>query len=267
MVVDKVSGGSGFNPFAGNSIEKVLPATEPQTEILLSCIVGGKDANLAYNQSISLSFSGPLNESVLRDSLQELLNRNEALRSSFNADGTQMFIYASQPLDLFYRDISASSEARQNIITDDYNRNDASTPFDLINGPLIRFALFKKAEDQFLLTISVHHVICDGWTWGIMFEQLSSSYNSKLKNEPLSDQPLLFSDYVKKVLAFSGTDEYVQTEKYWLDEYKNNIPFFEVQPDFPRPLMRTYKSNGYNYTLSNDLAEAVKKTGAKYGCS
>ncbi|AHF17054.1 non-ribosomal peptide synthetase [Niabella soli] len=267
MVVDKVSSEPGYNPFAGNSIEKALPATEPQTEILVSCVIGGDEANLAYNQSMSLSFTGPLNEPVLRESLQELLNRNEALRSSFNADVTRMFIYSHQSLDLFYRDISSDSKLQQDVTIDAYNRKDAVTTFDLINGPLIRFALFKKAEDQFLLTITVHHVICDGWTWGIMFEQLSSVYNSKLKNEPLSDQPLLFSDYVQKVLAFSGTDEYAQIEKYWLDEYKNNIPFFEVQPDFPRPSLRTYKSNGYNYTLSDDLAEAVKKTGAKYGCS
>lgn len=184
MVVDKVSSEPGYNPFAGNSIEKALPATEPQTEILVSCVIGGDEANLAYNQSMSLSFTGPLNEPVLRESLQELLNRNEALRSSFNADVTRMFIYSHQSLDLFYRDISSDSKLQQDVTIDAYNRKDAVTTFDLINGPLIRFALFKKAEDQFLLTITVHHVICDGWTWGIMFEQLSSVYNSKLKTSP-----------------------------------------------------------------------------------
>lgn len=267
MSVNTADSKTSFNPFAGNAIEKVVPTTAPQKEILISCIISGDDANLAYNHSFSLLFTGLFNRNVLEDSLQELLNRNESLRCSFNADGTQMIIYSTQSLNLFYQDISSSNASQQDKTVNDYNRKDAAATFDLIDGPLIRFALFKKAEDKYLLTITAHHVVCDGWSWGIMFEQLSSVYNSKLKKEPLSDHPLLFSDYVKRVIDFSRSKEYAQIEKYWLDEYKNNIPSFEIQPDFPRPQLRTFKSNRYDYTLENESATKVKKVGIMYGCS
>lgn len=144
-----------FDPFAGPSIEKVVPSTDPQKEIWVSCIMGGDDANLAYNESISLQLKGNINEEIIKYAIHELVARNEALRSSFNSDGTQMIIYTATALQppLHYRDLSSLELTEQQTLIDDYHNTDAEMVFDLLNGPLIRFALFKQSESNILLTL------------------------------------------------------------------------------------------------------------------
>ena len=256
-----------FDPFAGPSIGKVVPSTDPQKEIWVSCIMGGDEANLAYNESISLQLKGAVKEEILKDTIFELVARNEALRSSFNNDGTRMIIYAALCPPLHYQDLSSLEVAAQQMIIDDYHRKDAETVFDLLNGPLVRFALFKQSENRVLLTINKHHIISDGWSSGIILEELCGIYNAKLANRQLPQVPLQFSDYALKALQFSATEEYKTIENYWINTYKDDVPVFEIPPDFPRPPLRTYKASRNDYIIEKEFADSVKKTGASYGCS
>ena len=178
-----------FDPFAGNAIEKVVPTTEPQKEIFASCILGGTEANLAYNESLSLDFTGSVQVRLLKECLSELVLRHESLRASFSRDGSKMMIYASQPLQIHQEDISMLEPSAQQAALQKYNRQDAETAFDLLDGPLIRFALFILSRNRYLLTISAHHIVCDGWSFGILLEDLSKLYNAGISGAPLPDRP------------------------------------------------------------------------------
>ncbi|WP_114789083.1 amino acid adenylation domain-containing protein [Niabella yanshanensis] len=263
----EITENTGFNPFGGNPIEKAISTTEAQREILASCIIGGSSANLAYNESVSIVLTGAVKADVLEKAAQELVARNEALRSSFNAEGTQMLIYFSQQLLFSYNDLSTEDPERADELISDFVAADASAIFDLFNGPLIRFALFKKSENRYILIITAHHVVCDGWSFGTLLEEISGIYNALLNKSELPLRPLLYSDYVQKTSAFTYTKAYELIQNYWLTAYRNNIPAFEIQPDFPRPKQRTYNADRYDYTLPDDVASLAKKTGAKYGGS
>lgn len=130
-----------YDPFAGREIVRVAPTVEPQQEIWLSCIIGGPDANRGYNESVSLLLKGIWDQSAMEKSLDELIRRHEALRSSFSADGSEICIYKEIPLNLFYEDFSGKSEKDQQEGIKQFAIQDAATSFDLLNGPLFRFSL------------------------------------------------------------------------------------------------------------------------------
>ncbi|HVM89005.1 MAG TPA: amino acid adenylation domain-containing protein [Puia sp.] len=257
-----------FDPFAGPEILHVIPAIESQLEIWASCLIGGKEASLAFNESISLLFKGNFNRMAMEQSLQDLIKRHEALRTSFSADGKQICVYKELTLPVFYKDLSGEDRENQQEYINGYVKKDVNEPFDLLNGPLFRMALFKLADREHYLTLSAHHITCDGWSFGIIMEDLGKLYSAYVQGS-LPDLPHApqFGNYAEDQLNFEKSDEYKKTEQYWLDQYLHNVPLLDIPADYPRPENRTYKSRRDDYHLNYDLVTALKKIGAKAGCS
>lgn len=257
-----------FDPFAGPEIENVVPATEPQAEIWASCLIGGEEANRSYNESVSLILKGELNYSSLEKSLQNLFKRHDALRSGFSADGKQLCIFSEGNLQYNYQDISGTDPDRQKDLIDQFLIEDAKTSFNLLTGPLFRVKLFKLAEDSHHLTLSSHHIICDGWSISIIMQDLGKLYSAGLKSE-IAELPVApaFADYAVKQRAFQQSAEYKSIESFWMKQFMDDVPELDIPTDFPRPEFRTYKSHRDDFELKPDLINSVKKMGAKAGCS
>src|ERR1700712_4900208 len=96
-----------FDPFAGPEISLIAPATESQVEIWTSCVIGGAEANCAYNECFSLDLTGIFNKSAMMNALQSVVNMHQALRMSFSADGTNICIFKDLEVDIDYKDISS----------------------------------------------------------------------------------------------------------------------------------------------------------------
>ncbi len=252
-----------YDPFCGPEIQKVVPTTEPQQEILVSCLLGGEEANLAYNESISLQLNGRINFTFLNDALRMVTQRHEALRASFNADGTKMVIYENVDIPLKYSDLSDLSADEQKTVIEEYNKQESATAFDLLNGPLIKFGLFKINNNEALLHINTHHVICDGWSMGILLEDISALYN----NADIPAMPLQFSDYAEEYASFVQSDDYNEIENYWVKKYKDNLPAFELPADFQRAAARSYSCKRYDHLLDDSVASQIKKVAAKNNSS
>jgi amino acid adenylation domain-containing protein len=257
-----------FDPFGGPEIISVVPTIDPQLEIWVSCMMGGEDANRSYNESIALRLSGPFNDSAMRSSLKDLVARHEALRSSFSADGKKMCIYKELPIDVYYEDLSQKDAESQNIYLNEFAKKDAEIPFDFVNGPLLRISLFKLAETEHYLKFTVHHIICDGWSIGMMLHDLSKIYSAYLKNEaPDLPETDSFGKYALDQNAFYKTEEYNNIVQYWVDQFKGEVPVLNVPTDFPRPSLRTYKSQRDDFALNKELVASIKSMGVKAGCS
>ncbi len=257
-----------FDPFGGPEIVRVVPAVEPQLEIWVSCIMGGEDASRSYNESVSLRLTGIFNYDAMRLALGDLIDRHEALRSSFSADGKLICINKELPLHITFADISSQKSLQQQSYITEFSKKDAETVFDLLNGPLFRFAVLKISEKEHYLKISAHHIICDGWSLGIMLQDLGKLYSAYSKKETPHLLPAnKFSQYALDQRAFSETSEYKNIVHYWVDQYKGNVPVLNLPTDFPRPPVRTYKSQRDDYALNRELVSAVKAMGTKAGCS
>src|SRR6516225_6524744 len=172
-----------FDPFGGPELQLVSPATEPQLEIWTSCLLGGEDASRAYNESVSLLMKGECNLQAMRLALDELVSRHESLRSSFSPDGKQICISKTGSLALEFEDLSAKDPISKDQFITAFCIRDAETSFDLINGPLFRAALFKLGDTENYLQLTAHHIICDGWSLGILMQDLGKLYSALCRRQ------------------------------------------------------------------------------------
>jgi amino acid adenylation domain-containing protein len=257
-----------FDPFAGPEIGQVLPMSKPQEEIWLSCKLGGENASCAYNESVSLSLNGPLNQPALEAALQDLVNRHESLRTTFNANGVELIINESSAFTLVYSDLSALSSTEQETAIQEFLETEARLAYDLENGPLFRCLLLKLSAQQHHFTFSAHHIICDGWSLGILLEDLSKLYSAYQQNQQLNlpNAPQI-STYIREQSQFIETTAYHDTKQFWLNQFNKSIPVTDLPLSFPRPAFRTYQSKRQDFKLSQSITSALKKTGAKKGCS
>ncbi|MVM36995.1 amino acid adenylation domain-containing protein [Spirosoma sp. HMF3257] len=257
-----------FDPFEGPDIVRLAPATEPQTEIWATCQLGGDDASRAFNESISLRFNGLLNKNALEQAWHALVQRHEALHSAFSADGRQICVFGQLFIDLVYQDCSHKTQAEQEQIIEEYVKQDALYLFDLLNGPLAKVGLIKLSDTAHHFTLTAHHIVCDGWSLGIMLQDLSALYSAYAQHRlPALPEAPTYSQYAADQLQFLESTDYQQIEKFWVDQYKESVPVLDLPTDFARPALRTYKIARRDYPLSDKLGLAVKKMGAKAGCS
>lgn len=257
-----------FDPFAGPEIEKTVPVTEPQAEIWSSYLIGGEDANCSYNESVSLDLKGVLDSGAMEKALRSLVNRHEALRSGFSADGKKICIFKNVLPEYVQDDISRLEPHQQKKTIADFLFQDAITPFNILTGPLFRVNLFKTAQENHHLTLSAHHIICDGWSVGIIMQDLGHLYSAYAKGEMsgLAEAPS-FAEYALRQKFFQTTKEYKSIENYWLNQYSDDIPVLDIPADHARPEIKTYKSHRDDYDLSPDLVKDLKKRGSQAGCS
>lgn len=258
-----------FNPFEdGKDIEKIVAINESQREIWLSCIIGGEEASLAYNESVSLDFKGSFQFNYFKKSFEMVVKHHEALRSSVSANGESFIIYRDLPFDFEMEDLSGRGTDEQNSVIEAFVTAQMNLRFDLQNGPLFRVHLHKLAEDHHYFTLVIHHLIGDGWSIGIILENLSKLYNAQLKGLPamLENGPQI-STYALEQHHFLQSDDFRIVENYWLDLYKDTVPVLDLPTDYIRPSTRSYKANRIDHPLPVSLVHQLKAMGAKAGCS
>jgi amino acid adenylation domain-containing protein len=257
-----------FDPFGGPPIERLAPTTEPQREIWASCQLGGDDASRAYNESVSLAFSGSVDRQTMASAFTALVQRHESLRLVFSGDGLQICVFEQFPVELTYLDYSGIDSDTQEQYVARYAQQDAVYTFDLLNGPLIKAALLKLSDTAYHFILTAHHIICDGWSLGIILQDLGALYSAYVQQQPaqLPAAPL-FTQYATEQVAFTDSSEYQTNVQFWLDRFRDNVPALTLPTDSPRPAIRTYKSTRQDYRLDKTLAQDVRKLGAKAGCS
>lgn len=257
-----------YDPFIGSELSRLAPITESQQEIWTSCQLGGDDASRAYNESVSLRLSGTLDKAAFEKALLSLVRRHEALHSVFSGDGTQICVLRDAPVNLAYIDCATANETERQKILSDYVRQDALHIFDLVNGPVVKAGLFKLSatEHQFILT--AHHIVCDGWSMGILLQDLSALYSAYTQNlTPKLPEAPSYTHYATEQASYQKSKEYQQVETFWVNQYANTVPVVNLPTDFPRPALRTYKSNRRDYPLDDKLVLALKQMGIKSGTS
>ncbi len=251
-----------FNPFAGQEIEKAIYTTKSQSEIWTSCFFGGTDANRSYNLPFTIDFDGLLDSKAMEQAIQTIVNRHESLRACFSTDGVYMSIFKELPLGIDKLDLKNLNEESQNAAFEHYKKQDANYIFDLVNGPLIKVGLISFSNVKHSFIITVHHIICDGWSIGVILQELGIIYSALVENKtPLLPEPIAFSAFANQEQLFSNSNEYQEVEKYWIKMYQENIPVINLPTDNPRPPLRTYKSKHLDFVLDSKLVASIKKIG------
>ena len=248
-------------------IETRYDASEPQIEVWLSSLQS-IEATCAYNEIASLTFDGELDSDRIKQAISKVVQRHGSLRSTFSEDGQQVIVHRDEnfifeEVDLRDMQDDELEEALQEVII-----NQASTPFDLVDGPLLRVVLQTISDSNYKLTFTAHHLVLDGWSLSVFCHDLGYYYATigGEKRDPLPPVNQ-YDNYSKEMEAYLVSADGKADEAFWVDQFADEIPVLELPTEKTRPSLRTYFGHRYDHHLSTDLVERLRKVGAKSGCS
>src|SRR6266571_3739920 len=236
----------------GFSAAPVIPRRQGESEPPLSFaqerlwFLDALGAGGSYHIPIAFKLTGQLELTALREALNAIIARHEALRMAFPApDGQPTAMVArSQTLQLPIIKVD-HCEALRAVSTA------AAEPFDLAHGPLVRAKLFRLATDEHWLVISIHHIVCDGWSLTNLFSELAELYSARIhrRSAQLPDLLVQYGDYAlwqRQHLASQGGNA---ERAFWRQELKGIPPALELPGDRPRPV----KPAGPSGTVALDI--------------
>ena len=255
-----------YDPFADAALARVVPTTEPQREIWLAAKLE-PEASLAYNESVSLRLTGDLDVAALQGALRQLTDRHEALRASLSADGGELHIAAGMDLPCPVRDLTPLGDVERNAEIPGTLRRVVTTPFDLEHGPLVRAELLRLSEQEHLLVFTAHHIVCDGWSFGVIVRDLAALYAQRTGRGGDLAPPGSFSDFALGEAARADTDAARDAEQYWLQRFSGAVPSLDLPVDHPRPRRRSFSSQREDRMLDATLVADIKRVGARRGAS
>ncbi|HRB26746.1 MAG TPA: condensation domain-containing protein, partial [Bacteroidia bacterium] len=264
---------SQFIPVDFNPFEEVIPdnfftTSEEQREIWTSVQIGGDSASLAYNESVTLFLKGLCNHKHLSEACKNVVQRHQSLRSTFNTSGETFQVHEHVNLEIPYIDLTDLSPSDKDARILHFSQREVSIPFDLLNEPVIRFAIFKISNSETALVITAHHIVCDGWSIGIIMQDISKFYSALVNNTKPDLEPVVpFSTYVKRQEERKLNGEYKRTEDYWLNLYSADVPTVDLPVNKARPAARTFSAKRFDITIDAGLVSDLRKLGAKNGSS
>jgi len=257
-----------YDPFASPELARAVPTTEAQRELWLADQLG-REASLAYNESVTLCMAGALNVQALEDALLALSDRHESLRATISIDGLSMMIAARGSLQAHVRDLSDLSPDAQAQALAALKVEAVETPFNLLDGPLVRAVLARLAPARHELVLTGHHIVCDGWSFGVLATELMSLYGSMATGggadtlafaESFGDYALAQTDAAHAAAAEADTH-------WWVRQYDRGVPILELPADRPRKALRGFASRREDLVIDASLANAVRKLGGRQGTS
>ena len=255
-IIDSVADlqSAGFLPM---ELERGL--TDGQMEVWFACCLGD-DASCAYNLSNRIQLHGHLDTNKLQSALVSLVNRHDALRMTIDSDGIPDYQPQVQQVELALSDLSTLDTSEQQAALEKAAKQDVETAYDLECGPLYRFNLFKQGEEEHTLYLGVHHIICDGWSTGILMKDLGRLYSKQFDDSITLPEPMQFSEYSNWQKEEAQQAQTQKSLDYWTNIHKNPAPTPELPLDHPRPALRSFNANRVSRTLDRALASAIKQS-------
>jgi amino acid adenylation domain-containing protein len=244
-----------------------LPLSEPQMELWLAS-ASSTEASCAYNQTFSVRVQSPLSPAVLCEVLQELVNRHDALRTTFLSDGSGQQIHSTLKLEVPVRDFASHELAAGKRKLAEATALEEHQPFDLANGPLLRAQLFRFSETHHVLLLTAHHLVLDGWSIGVLLRELSQLYSARMQRVPDELPPAMqYQDYLRWQTLPENCAQFTAAETYWLRQFANPPASIDLPTDRPRPGIKTYRADNRDLTLSPVLHASLKRAAAAQGCT
>ncbi|MEH2279461.1 MAG: amino acid adenylation domain-containing protein [Nostoc sp.] len=228
--------------------------------------------NTVYNMPFAFWINGSLDLYALEKSIQEIVRRHDILRTTFLSVGAQAVpvIAPKSDLRLSVTDLRqlppAEQEARYQCISQD----EISKPFDLAQGSLWRFQLLQFTEEKYVLLMTIHHIIYDGWSQSVFTKELSILYKdfSSGQSSSLPDLPIQYADFAHWQRQWL-TGEILQSQRsYWQQQLAGDLPTLHLPFELPQAVQTsstTYKGERQPVEFSPHLTVALKQLGDRQG--
>ncbi|HEY0544285.1 MAG TPA: amino acid adenylation domain-containing protein [Pyrinomonadaceae bacterium] len=225
----------------------------------------------AYNMAGALQISGRLDVKVLERSLNEILRRHEALRTTFQThDGQPVQVIAPvMHLALPLIDLSRLSEADRESALKRLSQEEAGQSFDLSRGLLIRGRLLRLTGEKHQLLLTMHHIISDGWSIGVLIREVAALYEAYSRGEasPLEELPVQYADFAvwqREWLSGQTLDEQLA---YWRQQLNGELPVLQLPKDFTSPASQKFQGATHTVLISKKTSEGLQRLSRQEGAT
>jgi thioesterase domain-containing protein/acyl carrier protein len=241
----------------------VMPASVAQQRFwLLDQLEPG---NTSFNMPLALRLNGNLDTVALQQTLNDIVSRHEVLRTTFFKNNGKLVqvIAPEQSLHLEEIDLSdlieCENEANRLMVAE------AHITFDLAVGPLFKAKLIRLGAEEHILLLTLHHIICDGWSNGVLVREIGEIYDafSHGRPSPYGELPIQYADFATWQQEWLSSDRFEEQLAYWKQHLGNELPFLEIPSDFPRNKNRTSFGAIESLLLPRALTRAIKTMGQR----
>jgi len=248
---------------SGNVIpkrDKTLPAPLSFAQQRLWFLEQLDPGNPAYNFPIANRFNGKLDRQALQQALQQLIARHESLRTRFRLHDRKPVQEIIEHCDIEIEILDERNTAKPDL---DRKLTELSQlPFDLNNAPLFRAHLIELSDDdEHILLLGTHHIVSDGWSLSVLFNDFTRYYNSAAAGTAaeLSELPVQYADFAVWQQEWLRDEELERQLNFWREHLEGAEPVLDLPTDKPRPAEQTYRGAGVVRDLAPATTEGIRK--------
>jgi amino acid adenylation domain-containing protein len=222
--------------------------------------------NPFYNIPGAVQLEGNLNIPALEQSLNEIVQRHEILRTTFTTVEGQPVQVIAPSLHLTIPVIDLSKLAFPEQEVEKLISQETLCSFDLERGPLVRVRLLQLSQTQYVMLFTLHHIIADGWSMGLLVDELATLYPAFCAGElsPLPKLPIQYADFAVWQQNWLQGEVWEKQLNYWKEQL-NNISILSLPTDKPRPAIPSFRGATQSFILPKDLTEALKSLSRRAG--
>ena len=247
--------------------EPTIPLSFAQERLWFLNQLEGSTAN--YNLPGAIRIRGDLDVKALQQSLSEIVNRHEVLRTRFQTvNGSPIQVIEPEiAININLLDLREKEASEQQTALKQQIQQEANSAFELEKAPLIRCRLLQLETQEYVLLVTMHHIVSDGWSIGLFIQELSVLYQafSQGKPSPLPELSIQYADYaVWQRQRLSG--EVLETQlSYWKQQLAGVPGLLQLPSDRPRLSRQTYRGKTQNFSLSADLTQSLQALSRESG--
>ena len=224
-----------------------------------------------YNIPSAVRLRGKLNVRALERSVDAIVERHESLRTTFAmVDGEPVQVISPRSnVKLAVADLRDIPEDLREKEALELANREARRPFNLATGPLFRVTLLILDEEDTVLLLTMHHIVSDGWSMGVLIEEISTLYDafSKGKPSPLPELPIQYADFAEWQREWLSGAVLEEQLSYWKEKLGDIPPVLELPTDRPRPAVQTSRGSEESIVLPRDLTDRLKALGKEEGAT
>ncbi|WP_197081737.1 amino acid adenylation domain-containing protein, partial [Paenibacillus sp. E194] len=240
------------------SDKELIPVSEDQRELWVLSQLGDQAA-IACNETVVLSLKGTLRHSLLTEAMNSVVARHDSLRVTFDHQGNMIPLREKVRVDMPVLDLSSATYLNPESAAIDWIRDETERP--LASGSLYRSTLLKLTADSHYLVFTASHVIVDGYSIGIILEEMFQIYSSLLKGKPIHlPEPLQLISYLAWKKEQESSEERQANNLYWLNKTgSNTAATLDLPLDMRRPHKKTYNGAIVRHMVDPTLADRVNR--------
>ncbi|HVS00913.1 MAG TPA: amino acid adenylation domain-containing protein, partial [Thermoanaerobaculia bacterium] len=207
----------------------------------------------AYNVPFAVRLTGEVEPALLARLFSEVVRRHEVLRTTFaSRDGQPVQVIAPErPVPLPLVDLSHLPEREERALA--LASEEALRPFDLRQGPLLRLVLLRLEEREHLLLVTMHHIVSDGWSIGVLLREVAALH----EGAPLPELPVQYADFAVWQRSWLQGAVLQQQLDHWRQRLAGAPRLLELPTDRPRPAVQTFRGASLPVVLAPSLSQAV----------